>query len=58
MTVCTQTAEKMMIIEFDLNIYCKQLIFMYIVVTDSQLMFLINVSDNDFIICLMSIKTI
>jgi len=47
-----------MIIEFDLNIHCKQLIFMYTVVTDSQLMFLINVSDNDFITCLMSIKTI
>ncbi len=45
-------------IEFDLNRYCKWLIFMHTVVADSQLTFLMNVSDNNFIICSVSTKTI
>jgi len=58
MTVCTQITEKITIIEFSLNIHYKQSIFMHIVVTDNQLTFLINVSDNDFTIYSVSTKTI
>ena len=58
MTVYTQTAEKIMIIKLNLNVYCKQSVFMYTVVADSQLTFLMNVSDSNFTIYLMSTKTI
>ncbi len=58
MTVYTQTAEKIMIIKLNLNAYCKQSVFMYTVVADSQLTFLMNVSDSNFTIYLMSAKTI
>ena len=58
MTVCTQTAEKIMIIKLSLNIHCKQSVFMYTVVADSQLTFLMNMSNSNFTIYLMSAKTI
>ncbi len=47
-----------MVIELNLNAYCKWLIFMHVVVTGGQLMFLMNVSDSNFTICLISTKMI
>ncbi len=58
MTVYTQITEKIIIIKFNLNAHCKQSIFMYTVVADDQLTFLINISNNNFTICSVSTKTI
>ncbi len=47
-----------MIIKLSLNIHCKQSVFMYTVVADSQLTFFMNINDNNFTICSVSTKTI
>ncbi len=58
MTVYTQTAEKIIIIKFSLNAYCKWFVFMYTVIADSQLTFFINMSNSSFTICSVNAKTI
>ncbi len=58
MTVYTQIIKKIIVIKLNLNAHCKQSVFMHIVVADSQLTFLINMSDNSFTICSVSAKTI